>query len=278
MKSIIAIGALLCSALVAAGQNQAVVRLSDLTHPEVKARDVQVVILPIGSTEPHANHLPYCTDTLTVEILAERVAAKANEMGAHVLVLPALPYGVNSNQVGNSYAQSIRPATMMQFVKDIVDTLGQQGIRKVVILNGHGGNTSTLGAALREMFASHPKVFAAMVETWTPYQDKLKEIIETGGDHSSEEETSVALSLFPARVHMDRAVKAREAPLKMSTLDASYINFMRPWKYISDNTGLGDPTKATAAKGQRLVDIVVTRLSLFLKELSDAQITDRFPY
>ena len=156
--------ALLACSLAAADGDAARTKLENLRHPELKSLGVQVVILPIGSTEPHANHLPYCTDTLTTDILASRVAAKANAMGAKVLVLPTMPYGINSNQVPNPYAQSIRPATMMAFVKDVVDTLEHQGIRKIVILNGHGGNTTTLGSALRELFASNRKVFVAMVE------------------------------------------------------------------------------------------------------------------
>jgi creatinine amidohydrolase len=272
------LAAIVALSLSAAEPDAAAVKLENLRHPELKSLGVQVVILPIGSTEPHANHLPYGTDTITTDMMASRVAAKANAMGAHVLVLPTMPYGINSNQVPNPYAQSIRPATMMAFVKDVIDTLEKQGIRKVVIINGHGGNTTTLGSALRELFASNPKMFVAMEETSTPYAAELKSIIETGGDHSSEEETSVALALFPEKIRMDKAVKAKDSELKLETLKAPYIAFMRPWNYVSDNTGLGDPTKATAEKGRKLVDIFMDRVSRFLKELSDAELTPRFPY
>ena len=278
LVSVACLAALLASSSTAAAQPEAAVKLENLTHPEVRKREVRVVMLPIGATEPHGNHLPYANDTWTVDALAARVAARANSKGAKVLVLPAMPYGVNTNQAPNPYAQSIRPATMIQFVKDTVETLEQHGIRKLVILNGHGGNTTTLGAALRELFASNPKVFVTMVETWVPYRDQVAEIIETGGDHASEEETSIALALYPARVQMGKAVKAREAELKLNSLKAPYINFIRPWKYVSDNTGLGDPTKATAAKGQKLIDLFMDRISTFLKELSDAELTATFPY
>jgi creatinine amidohydrolase len=253
-------------------------RLEDLTHPEVRARSIEVAVLPIGSVEPHANHLPYGTDALAAGIVAERVAVKANQQGAKVLVLPTMPFGVNSNIAPNPYAQSIRPPTMMQFVKDVVSNCEMQGIRKVVILNSHGGNTTTLGATLRELFASNPKVFVAMVETWTPYNKERHQIIETGGDHSSEEETSIALDLFPDKVHMDRAVKAHESELAIQSLKEPYIAYMRPWKYISDNTGLGDPTRATPEKGHKLMQLTVDRIAAFLKELSDAELTDTFPF
>jgi creatinine amidohydrolase len=253
-------------------------RLEDLTHPEVRGREIQVALLPIGSTEPHANHLPYGTDAWSARELAQRVGAKANGLGAKVLVLPTMPYGVNSNQAPNPYAQSIRPATLMQFIKDVVDVSEHQGIRKIVILNAHGGNTTTIAATLRELYASNPKVFAAQVDYWIVYADKAKEIIRTGGDHANEEETSIALALFPDQVHMDRAVKARETPLALPSLRVPYIHFMRPWMYVSDNTGLGDPTQGTLGKGRVLTDVFLERISSFLKELSDAKLTETFPF
>ena len=176
------LGILLLAAIPRALAQATSPRLEDLTHPEVRARSIEVAVLPIGSVEPHANHLPYGTDAWAANIMAERVAAKANQMGAKVLVLPTMPYGINSNQAPNPYAQSIRPPTMMQFVKDVVSNCEMQGIRKVVILNGHGGNTTTLGATLRELFASNPKVFVAMVETWTPFAKEAAQIIETRGE------------------------------------------------------------------------------------------------
>lgn len=274
----LAIGLIAAACAFAAADDAARVKLENLRHPELKQLNVQVVVLPIGSTEPHGNHLPYITDTLTTDIMASRVAAKANAMGARVLVLPTMPYGINSNQVPNPYAQSIRPATMIAFVKDTIDTLERQGIRKVVIMNGHGGNTTTLGSALRELFASNPKMFVALVETWTPYAEEQKKIIETAGDHASEEETSIALALFPERVRMDAAVKAKDGELKLESMKVPYIAFMRPWNYVSDTTGVGDPTKATAQKGAKLVDIFMDRISRFLAEVSKTDLNPRFPY
>ncbi|MEN6602511.1 MAG: creatininase family protein [Bryobacteraceae bacterium] len=252
--------------------------LEDLTHPEVRSRQIEVALLPIGSTEPHAKHLPYANDTLSARILAERVAAKANAMGAKVLVLPTMPYGVNSNQAPNPYAQSIRPATLMQFIKDVVDVSEHQGIRKIVILNAHGGNTTTIAATLRELFASNPQVFAAQVDSWISFPEKAKELIKTGGDHADEQETSISLALFPDKVYMDRAVKAKDTPLALPSLRVPYIHFMRPWMYVSDNTGTGDPTQATAEKGRVLVGVFLDRISNFLKELSDAKLTGTFPF
>jgi creatinine amidohydrolase len=262
----------------AAAQSPASVQLADLTHPEISGRDVRVLVLPIGSTEPHANHLCYGNDVWTAGALAARAAAKANEEGARVLVLPTMPFGINVNLTSIPYAQCIRPATMIQFVKDVIDTAEKQGIRKVLILNAHGGNTATLGAALRELYATHPKVFVAQVETSAPYREEVAKIVEKTGEHASEAETSVALALFPEKVRMERATRPSERELKLRSVKAANITFVRPWQYVSDTTGVGDPTRATAQKGQKLVSIFVDRISAFLKELSDAELTETFPY
>lgn len=259
-------------------QDKDAVKLEDLTHPEASQRDVRVLILPIGSTEPHANHLGYGNDAWTAGALAARAAARANQQGARVLVLPTMPYGVNTNLVAIPYAQSIRPATLMQFVKDVVDTAEKQGIRRLVILNTHGGNKTTLGAVLRELFATNPRVFVALIEAAETYRDQMPGIIENLGEHASEAETSVSLALFPDKVHMDRAAAPRNPDFRLKSLKASSITFVRPWKYVSDTTGHGDPTKATAEKGRKLVEVFVDRISALLKELSDAEVTEKFPY
>ena len=96
-------------------------KLENLTHGEVKKQEVRVLVLPIGSCEPHGCHLPYGTDFLTIDALAARTAARANQQGAKVLVLPTMPYGVNVNLASLPYAQSIRPATMMQPRQGLVE-------------------------------------------------------------------------------------------------------------------------------------------------------------
>jgi len=263
---------------LAPAQDPSSAQLENLLHPDVRAREVRVAVLPIGSTEPHANHLPYGTDAFTSGALAARAAFKANQMGAKVVVLPAMPYGINTNLTAIPFAQSLRPATLTQVVKDVVDGLERHGIRKVVIVNAHGGNTTTLGAALRELFATNRKVFVALVNCSGPMQEQVKALGMAPGEHASEAETAVALALFPEKVHMERAAAPRQAPLKLESLKADYVTFVRPWDRVSDNTGMGDPTRATPEKGRKLVEVFVDRVAALLKELSDAEVTDAFPY
>jgi len=270
--------ALLLAVWPAVAQDPSGVQLENLIHPDAKTREIRVAVLPIGSTEPHANHLPYGCDAFTAPAMAARAAFRANQLGAKTVVLPAMPYGVNTNVVAIPYAQSLRPVTLIQFVQDVVDGLERQGVRKVVIVSSHGGNTSTLATALRELFATHRKVFVALVSVADTYRDKLSEMGVVTGAHASEAETSVALALFPEKVRMERIARPKEAELKLKSLNAGYITFVRPWNYVSDTTGAGDPTRATAENGRKLVELFVERMAAFLKELSDAELTEAFPY
>lgn len=272
-----AAGALLCGQ---AGRAQAPqsVQLEELTHAEVKALEVQVLVLPIGSCEPHGYHLPYINDTQTVGMVAVRAAAQARESGAKVLVLPVMPYGVNVNLVSVPLAQSIRPATMMAFVKDVVDTAAQQGIRKILIVNGHGGNQTTLASTLRELHAAYPRVFVALTytgELWTGSTAKLFPRPGAAG-HASEVETAIALALYPEKVRMEQAVAARQGTLKLPI--PAYVTFVSPWKPLTDTTGSGDPRPARAEDGRKVVEAMVERLSRFIVDLSKAEMTETFPY
>ena len=116
--------------------------LAEQTHAAIRAEKWQVAVLPFGATEPHNLHMPYGTDNFQVEALARRACGHAWEKGARVLLLPTLPFGVNTNhlKVPGGVACSVLPTTLLAIITDIVESLSMQGIRKLVLLNGHGGN------------------------------------------------------------------------------------------------------------------------------------------
>src|SRR5205823_11074438 len=100
----------------------------------------QVAFLPLGPTEPHNLHLPYPTDTYQVELIADRACALAHERGARVVLLPPLPYGTETNQMRFPLAMNLNPSTVARVITDLVRSLEAHGVRKLVLLNGHGGN------------------------------------------------------------------------------------------------------------------------------------------
>ncbi len=250
-------------------------RLTHLRKPELLAGRFEVAVFPVGSTEPHAEHLAYGTDSFVIERFAELAVAEANARGARCLLLPTLPISCNENLRLCPWAVSLRPRTLMDVVADVITTAERNGIHKIIILNGHGGNTSVLQAALRELI-SKTTAFVGLAEQFSLSHDVEEAIAETTDrGHACETETSVLLHLAPEHAKMEAAKPTR---LRKSIFSQGGIFFVNPWHLYTLNTGIGDPTKATADKGRRMIEAAVDRFAQALKELSDAPMNDLFPY
>ncbi|MCM8821009.1 MAG: creatininase family protein, partial [Candidatus Omnitrophica bacterium] len=117
------------------------IKLFDMTLKEVRESSLfEVAILPWGACEPHNLHLPYGCDTLTAEKISIISSEKAEKKGAKVIVLPAIPIGVNTNTLNFPMTLNLNPTTQLTILKDIIYCLEKYKIYKLIILNGHGGN------------------------------------------------------------------------------------------------------------------------------------------
>src|SRR5258708_6132085 len=116
--------------------------LAGQNHAFIRAQQWQAAVLPFGATEPHNLHMPYGTDVFQVEEIGRRACARAYDAGAKVVLLPTVPFGVNTNhlKVPGALACSLTPTTLLRILTDLVDSMERQGIFKLVLLNGHGGN------------------------------------------------------------------------------------------------------------------------------------------
>jgi creatinine amidohydrolase len=123
--------------------------LAELTWRDVQAAAYDVVVLPWGATEAHNRHLPYGTDTIETERIAHESAKLAWQAGARVVVLPAIPLGVQTGQLDIPFCLNINPSTQAAVLRDLAHALSGHGIRRLVILNGHGGND--FKAMIREL-------------------------------------------------------------------------------------------------------------------------------
>ncbi len=250
--------------------------LAEQTYDDVLGTPLpEVAVLPFGATEPHNLHMPYATDTLQVDAVARLACARAHEQGARVVLLPTIPYGTETNQMRFPLAMNLNPTTVAAILKDLVDSLATHGIRKCVLLNGHGGNDFKW--MLRQLYGSTP-VHLFLCNWYKMAADRHEEIFEEAGDHAGELETSMGLAHFPELVHLERADAGALAATKLDAVNRGWIEITRPWHLLTTNTGAGNPRPATAAKGEALTRIVVERLVNFLKELSDLPVSDSFPY
>jgi creatinine amidohydrolase len=255
--------------------------LAETNYGYLRDHPIEVAVLPMGATEPHNLHLPYGTDTYEAEAIAGRACEAAFNRGARVTMLPAIPYGTDTNQLAFPLAINVNPSTLLQVIRDIVDSLAAHKIVKLLILNSHGGND--FKPLLRELFGKTP-VRLFLCEWYRMAADVEKQIFATRDDHAGEVETSLALAYFPDLVARDPQtgrLQADDGAVKKTRFDAvnqGWISITRPWHLLTTNSGSGNPHQATAEKGRALMDILVDRIAGFLVQLSETQVDENFPF
>jgi len=254
--------------------------LSTTNYGIIKEQQFEVAVLPIGATEPHNLHLPYSTDTFCTTCIAERICGAAWDRGARIVLLPTIPFGTQTNQREFPLALNVNPSTLNQLLADLIESLVYRNIRKIVLLNGHGGNE--LKGFLRESYGKiDAKIFAC--DWYRCISDKYKDIFEEPDDHAGEMETSLMLALAPELVAQDGngqllADEGTTQPTRFEAVNRGWVSVARPWHLLTTNTGSGNPHKATAAKGQQALELVIERLTQFLVELATTPLNETFPF
>jgi creatinine amidohydrolase len=246
--------------------------LAETPWKQVSRTRYEVAVLPWGATEAHNYHLPYGTDTMQCGEIAARSARIAWDAGARVIVLPALPFGVQSMQLDIPLCLNLNPSTQAAILRDLAESLAGQGIGKLVILNGHGGNE--FKAIIREL---QPRVdiFLCVVD-WYRASD-LASFFDEPGDHAGEMETSMMMHIAPDLVlPLEEAGPGRERRSRVAALRDGWAWAPRPWTRISEDTGVGDPAASTAEKGARFVTAISERFGRFLVELALLDLEDAY--
>lgn len=254
--------------------------LAETNYGYIKQHQYEVAVLPCGATEPHNLHLPYGTDVFEGTTVGERICEAAHAQGAKVILLPTIPYGTETNQMAFPLAMNLNPSTLFAVITDLVKSLEHHGIRKILLLNSHGGND--LKPLLRELYGkttSH--VF--MCNWYSSIRDLGEKIFDHPDDHAGEMETSFGLAYFPELVarNDDGTLNADDGAVARSRFEAvekGWVSITRPWHLLTTNSGSGYPHAATAEKGERLLHAVVSRLAPFLVELSNSKLDDKFPF
>ncbi len=247
---------------------------------QIKGTQFEVAVLPLGATEPHNLHLPYGTDVYEGRIVGEHICAAAHERGGKVVLLPTIPYGTETNLREFPLAMNLNPSTLNAMMKDLIESLVQSGIRKVVLLNSHGGNG--IKPFLREMYGKTP-AHLFLCNWYDLLRDVYFDIFEKEEDHAGEMETSFALAFFPdlVRHNQDGSLAADAAtttPFRFKALQEGWVGITRPWHLLTTNSGAADPHAATAEKGRQMMDRIVERLAAFLVDLSNEPLDDQFPF
>ena len=240
--------------------------LAEATWSVVRETRYEVAVLPWGSTEAHNYHLPYATDAFQAERISTEAARLAWERGARVVVLPPVFFGVQTGQLDVPLCLNLNPTSQLAVLADLVDSVARTSVRKLVIVNGHGGNDFKW--MIREL---QPKtsLFLALVN-WYTVVDPKPHFVEPG-DHAGEMETALMQHLTPELVlPLEQAGPGAARPASIAALRAGWAWAPRPWTQVTDDTGVGNPAAATVEKGAHFFGLVTERVASFLEELAAA--------
>src|ERR1043165_6631964 len=170
--------------------------LAENTWKTVQETNYKAAVLPWGACEAHNYHMPYGTDILESEFSSAEVARLAWERGAKDIVLPPIPFGVNTGQFDVKLDINMNPSTQLMILRDIIEVLDRQGIYKLIILNSHGGND--FRTMIRELGLKFPNMFLAQCNWFQSIDQKI--FFENKDDHAGEMETSLVMHLAPKLV------------------------------------------------------------------------------
>jgi creatinine amidohydrolase len=242
--------------------------LAEATWKTVEHAPYTVAVLPWGATEPHNFHLPYATDVIQCDHVAAEAARLAWERGTRAAVLPTVPFGVNTGQLDLKLTLNLNPSTQAAVLADLVHALDGQGIHRLVVLNGHGGND--FRQMIREL-QPRSRVFVCAVNWWNCVDPRP--FFDEPGDHAGELETSVMMHVAPELVlPLSEAGPGAARRFRVAGLRDGWAWAPRNWRQVTDDTGTGNPAAATPERGAAFFAAVTERIASLLVDLAAADL------
>lgn len=238
--------------------------LKESHFKKITGKIFDLAILPWGATEAHNYHLPYGTDNYETESIARESLKRASKKGVKAVLLPGIPYGVNTGQTDIPLTINMNPSTQMMVLRDILESLERSGIHKFLLMNGHGGND--FKQILRELGNEFPDMILAACN-WFQSVEK-SEIFENDGDHADEMETSLMMYLHADLVlPLNEAGSGKAKSFKVKALNENWAWTERKWTKVSEDTGIGDPSRSSAEKGEKYFNAVCDKIGGLIFEL-----------
>lgn len=255
----------------------------EMSWPEVEeaAKEQRVPLIPVGSLEQHGPHLPTKTDAF----LAYEICKAAARRAVEAVVLPPVSYGYNEHHLDFPATIHIDHETLINFVIAIGKSLAHHGFRRIIVVNGHGSNTAPMEIAARRITLETPAICASL--TYISLAPQVFELLEGEDAHAGELETSLMLYLAPELVDVSKAVRDWSFPKSKFIrwghepgqegfgIAGGSVQFMDWWSRMSKTGTLGDPTKATRDKGERIFGLYAEALAEFVREFRGREIRPR---
>jgi creatinine amidohydrolase len=250
----------------------------EMTWPEIKdaAAARKVAVVPVATIEDHGRHLPVDTDVRLCYAACDAAVASAAD---RAVLVPPINHGYSPHHMDFPGPITIGAETFIRYGVDVCRSLAYHGFKRILIVNGHGSNTPFVDIIAR-LTVVETGALAAAVNYWAApgvreVAEALRESDAVGGmNHACEFETSIYLALRPDLVDMSKAVREiSHRPTKNYWTDLvagdGPLAMMEHWSAISETGVMGDPTKATAEKGQRLLSAAARGLVELIDEMRD---------
>jgi creatinine amidohydrolase len=238
-------------------------------------RDRTVAVLPTAAVEQHGPHLPLDTDAFLCTRVAEEAAARALA-GGPVLVAPTLAFGSSGHHMAFAGTLTLSAATFLAAVSDLAGSLTRHGFRRLLVVNGHGGNSALVREAVQQLALRTP-VLVAAVDYWAVARETAAEVRESprgGMAHACEFETSLMLHLRPESVRQElirrEIPEPRFAQERLDLVSPGPVSAAWKTHDLSSSGVLGAPDLATPEKGQRLFEACVEGIARLIEDLRGA--------
>ncbi|MEM3605011.1 MAG: creatininase family protein [Candidatus Bathyarchaeia archaeon] len=226
------------------------------TYKDVEASGVKGAILPIGSLEQHGANLPLNTDTIIASEIAREVASRLN-----LFLLPTIPVSCSAEHRGARGTVYLRPETLTSVLRDIADSLREEGFKYLVVFSWHGGNF-ILKPAVRYLNLEYSDFKIILISEQT-YANAAREVFETPNDlHAGEQETSLLLYIKP------EAVRGTSGGYKPD-VEREMLDYL-PMLKISPTGVWGDPSKASRRKGEEAFKAIVASIVKYVEYMVEA--------
>lgn len=232
---------------------------------EIKKNPPEVIILPWGATEAHGQHLPYASDVIQSYEISKLASEKANNSGGKAVVLPAIPFGNDAQQLDSFCTIHLNSLTAFYILDDVCASLKKQNINKLLLVNSHGGNN--FKPFIRDLQLKH-KVLILLVDLHLMIPEKVKEIFSDYGDHSGEIETSLMMYLRPDDVDKNFG-DGKRIPFAKSSFSQSGVWTPRPWKESHPDFGAGNPAASSKEKGELYCNLLINKLSEIIIDFTE---------
>ncbi|SFR37852.1 creatininase family protein [Halogeometricum limi] len=236
-----------------------------------RLEDASVALLPTGAIEQHGPALPLGTDYLAARAVADAVDRP------DVVTLPPVPVGVSAHHRQFHGTLSVSPETFTAYVEETVESLAAHGVRKVVFVNGHGGNGDALTRTARRLRAKEV-AFAVPWNWWSNLAETTEDLFGIDGiGHADEVESSLVYAVAAELVREDALERAEDEGADSWGVDVAGASLPYDTADFTDSGAVGHPTRASKEAGQRLFAEATADLETLVDWLAERSFASLFP-